>query len=294
MPKVNEDYPGKELTDEQLKAQVINQSFVDNKTESNNKPTEKSAKYPTEIINLPSQGLLYPEDNPLSSGKIEMKYMTAKEEDILTSQNLIKKGLVIDQLLRSLIVSPINYNDLLVGDKNAIMVAARVLGYGGEYPVEITCPECGTKSKIEVNLTELKDKPIDPKNYTKGQNRFTTVLPASKRTIEWKLLTHSDEAKVAEMTKSIKKRSLVKTVDPQMSTRFKNMILSVDNDETQATINKFVDQEFLSRDTMFLRKEIEKLSPDIDMTFDFECPECGHEVPNQQIPMNVQFFWPRG
>ena len=292
MPKVNEDYPGKELTDDQLKQQVINQSYVDSKDA---KPTtEKSNhKFPTEFVELPSKGWLYPEDNPLSSGKVEMKYMTAKEEDILTSQNLIKKGLVIDQLLRSLIVSPINYNHLLVGDKNAIMVAARILGYGADYPVEVQCPECGTKNKVEINLSELQEKPIDEANYTKGENRFELVLPASKRTIEWKLLTHSDEQKVAEMTKSLKKRSLTKTVDPQMSTRFKNMILSIDGDETQATINKFVDTEFLSRDTMALRKEVEKLSPDIDMTFHFECTECGHEQAEMQIPMNVQFFWPR-
>ena len=163
MPKVNEDYPGKELTDDQLKQQVIHQSYVESKEA---KPTtEKSNhKFPTEFVELPSKGWLYPEDNPLSSGKVEMKYMTAKEEDILTSQNLIKKGLVIDQLLRSLIVSPINYNDLLVGDKNAIMVAARILGYGADYPVEVQCPECGTKNKVEINLSEIQEKQIDEAN----------------------------------------------------------------------------------------------------------------------------------
>jgi len=294
MTKVNEDYPGKApMSDAELKAQAINQSYAENKAKANPKKESKPSKYPTEIVDLPSQGLLYPEDNPLSEGTIELKYMTAKEEDILTSQNLIKKGLVIDKLLRSLIVSPINYNDLLVGDKNAIMVSARILGYGGDYPIEITCPECGTKSKVDFDLTDLQMKEIDPANYTKGENRFTTVLPASKKTIEWKLLSHADEQKVAESTKMFKKRALSKTVDPQMSTRFKTMILSVDGEESQPVINNFVDNEFLSRDTMFLRKEIEKLSPDIDMTFDFECPECGHEVLNQQIPMNVQFFWPR-
>lgn len=290
MAKVNEDYPGK-LTDEQLKQQAINDAYAENKAEM--QPVKNTSKYPTEVIELPSKGLLYAEDNPLSSGKVEMKYMTAKEEDILTSQNLIKKGLVIDHLLRSLIVSPINYNDLLVGDKNALMVAARVLGYGGEYPIEVQCPACGTKNKIDVELTELVEKEVDFDKYTKGENLFTIELPASKRTLEWKLLTHSDEQKIAESTKAAKKRSLSKTVDPQMSTRFKHMIVSVDGDDSQATINKFVDTEFLSRDTMALRKEIEAISPDIDMSFYFECQECGHEQANTAIPMNVQFFWPR-
>ena len=294
MPKVNEDYPGKApISDEQLKQQAINQSYADKKAKANPKKEAKPSKYPTETIDLPSQGIIYPEDNPLSEGTIELKYMTAKEEDILTSQNLIKKGLVIDKLLRSLIVSPINYNDLLVGDKNAIMVAARILGYGTEYPIEIQCPACGEKDKIDFDLGELKTKEIDPANYTKGENIFTTVLPASKRTLEWKLLSHSDEQKVLESTKMFKKRAMSKTVDPQMSTRFKTMIISVDGDETVATINNFVDTEFLSRDTMHLRKEIERLSPDIDMSFYFECNHCGHEEPKTSVPMNVQFFWPR-
>lgn len=286
MPKVNEDYPGR-VSDDQLKEQLISEAHQDGVDLSS------KSDFPTEWIELPSQGLLYPEDNPLSSGKIELKYMTAKEEDILTSQNLIKKGLVIDALLRSLIVSPVNYNDLLVGDKNAIMVAARILGYGADYPIEVQCPSCGTKNKLEVNLTELETKEIDASKYTKGENLFTTVLPASKRTLEWKLLTHADEAKIAESAKAIQKKKLSKSIDPTMSTRFKQMIQSVDGDTTIKVINDFVDKEFLSRDTMALRKEIDEVSPDIDMSFYFECDECGHEVPKQSVPMTVQFFWPR-
>ena len=91
---------------------------------------------PTEKVELPSKGLLYSEDNPLSSGKIEMKYMTAKEEDILTNQNYIKQGTVLDKLLQSLIVSKINYDDLIIGDKNALFIAARSLVYGGNYTFE--------------------------------------------------------------------------------------------------------------------------------------------------------------
>ena len=286
MPKVNEDYPGR-VSDDQLKEQLISEAHQDGVDLSS------KSDFPTEWIELPSKGLLYPEDNPLSSGKIELKYMTAKEEDILTSQNLIKKGLVIDALLRSLIVSPVNYNDLLVGDKNAIMVAARILAYGADYPVEVQCPACGTKNKIVVNLTELENKEVDTSKYVKGENLFTTVLPASKRTLEWKLLTHADETKVAESAKAIQKKKLSKSIDPTMSTRFKQMIQSVDGDTSTLAINNFVDKEFLSRDTMALRKEIDEVSPDIDMSFYFECEECGHEVPKQSIPMTVQFFWPR-
>jgi hypothetical protein len=94
-------------------------------------------KFPTEEIELPSKGLVYPNDNPLSSGKVEMKYMTAKEEDILTNQAYIRKGTVLDKLLKSLIIDKkINIDDLIVGDKNSLLIASRILGYGKEYKFE--------------------------------------------------------------------------------------------------------------------------------------------------------------
>jgi len=288
MAKVTDEYPG-QLSDEDLKKSLIND--VIQSGEDINKAS--TSKFPTETIELPSKGLVYPPDSPLSTGKVEMKYMTAKEEDILTSQNLIKKGLVIDALLKSLIVTPINYNDLVVGDKNAIMVAARILGYGADYPVEIQCPACGEKNKLNVNLTELTEKGLDENDYTAGQNSFTFVLPASKKTITWKLLTHGDEGKIETMVKSTKKRRLSSSVNPEMSTRFKYMITAVDGDETVKTIHDFVDNEFLSRDTLAFRKEIERLSPDIDMSFYFQCDNCEHEVDDMQVPMTVEFFWPR-
>ena len=123
---------------------------------------KEQPKFPTEVVDLPSKGLLYPEGHPLSKGTIEMKYMTAKEEDILTSQNLIKKGVVIDQLLKSLIVTKVGLDELLIGDKNAVMLAARILGYGKTYSVDTTCPNCGTVEKdCEYDLTLFEHKPID-------------------------------------------------------------------------------------------------------------------------------------
>jgi len=98
--------------------------------------------FPTEVLSLPSKGLLYPKDSPLSKGTIDVKYMTAKEEDILTSQNLIEQGVVIDRLLESVIVTPnVKLGDLLIGDKNAIMIGTRILGYGKDYPITIIEPD---------------------------------------------------------------------------------------------------------------------------------------------------------
>jgi hypothetical protein len=118
--------------------------------------TENKFKFPTEIVELPSKGLIYPKDNPLSSGKIEMKYMTAREEDILTNQNYIAKGIVLDKLLESLIVSKINYNDIIIGDKNALLIASRILGYGKEYKFRAYSNITNQIEDFIVDLTDIK------------------------------------------------------------------------------------------------------------------------------------------
>ena len=179
-------------------------------------------KFPTEMVELPSKGLVYPEENPLSSGKIEMKYMTAKEEDILTNQNYINNGTVIDELLKALIITKINYNDLIVGDKNAIMVAARVLGYGKDYNFTYNNEE------HIVDLSQLDSKEVNEKDFTKGKNEFSFTLPTSGTLITYKLLTHGDDKKVNNEIKGLKK--LNKLASPELSTRLKHMILSVNGD----------------------------------------------------------------
>ena len=154
-------------------------------------------KFPTETIDLPSEGRLYPKDSPLSSGKIELKYMTAKEEDILTSQNLIKKGLVIDKLLNSLIVTEgIKTDDLFIGDKNAVMVASRILAYGGEYNVEVADPNTGETFQHTFDLTECSFKEL-PDDVDYSKNEFELTLPVSKVGITFKLLTGKDETNIA-------------------------------------------------------------------------------------------------
>jgi len=284
---VNPDYPGEDrLTDEELKQKVLGDSNIE--------PSKQKVdyKYPTETIDLPSQGKLYAEGNPLCSGKVDIKYMTAKEEDILTSQNLIKNGTVIDRLLKSLIVSGINYNDLLVGDKNAIMVAARILAYGKDYDVELTDPNTGEKQTDTVDLTQFEYKPLHEE--IKNENRFSLKLPASKRTIEFRLLTHGDDKQIQDEIKREKKqfKGGFAGVTPELSTRLKKMILTVDGESDPIEIRKFVDKEFLSRDSLAFRDYIQALSPDIDLQYTFYSESTGeeHEV---TLPMTVQFFWPR-
>jgi len=239
-------------------------------------------KFPTEMVELPSKGLVYPEDNPLSSGKIEMKYMTAKEEDILTNQNYINNGTVIDELLKALIITKINYNDLIVGDKNAIMVAARVLGYGKDYSFTYEGED------HIVDLSQLDSKEVNEKDFTKGKNEFSFTLPTSETLITYKLLTHGDDKKINNEIKGLKK--LNKLASPELSTRLKHMILSVNGDAEKKSVREFVDNYFLAKDSRAFREHIKTTQPDVNLKFEIERPDG--DVKDIDIPVGITFFWP--
>ena len=246
-------------------------------------------KFPTEMVDLPSKGWFYDSKNPLANGTIEIKYMTAKEEDILTSANLIKKGIVFDKLLQALIVDKkINYDDLLIGDKNAIMVAAPILGYGEDYLVEFEHPDTDELEEVTVNLTALKDKEVNFSKMTKGTNVFEMTLPASKRVITYKLLNQKDERMIDADVKSMKK--INSDIDADITTRLKRTILSVDGESGTQIVNNFVDNEFLSRDALYFRTEFVKITPDIDMTTDVKFSDGSER--RVVVPMTPGFFWP--
>jgi hypothetical protein len=236
-------------------------------------------KLPTEIVELPSKGLLYPEDSELSSGKIEMKYMTAKEEDILTNQSYIRNGTVLDRLLKSLIVSKINFDDLLIGDKNAIMVAARILGYGSEYSFEYN----GELQVVDLSI--LENKPLDEELFSSRTNEFTFTLPKSKNTVTFKLLTHKDEQDINRELEGLKK--INKDSSPELTTRLKHMIVSVEGNREKKDIRNFVDNYLLAQDSRALREYIREMQPDVDLTF---FPSNGSDRVN--IPIGISFFWP--
>jgi len=236
-------------------------------------------KLPTEEIELPSKGYLYSEESGLKSGKIEMKYMTAKEEDILTNKSYIEKGNVLDKLMQSLIVSDINYNDLLTCDKDAIMIAARVLGYGKDY----TFSYGGEEHTID--LTTLKDKEFDEELFKTGTNEFSFTLPQTKNEVTFKLLTHRDEREIEAEIRGLKK--IHKDNSADLSTRLKYIITSVNGNREKATIRKFVDTALLAMDSRALRKEVQRISPGTDLTF---FPD--DESNGINIPIGISFFWP--
>jgi hypothetical protein len=209
--------------------------------------------------------------------------MTAKEEDILTSQNLIKKGVVVDRLLDSLILTEgVKIDDLLLGDKNAIMVAARILAYGPEYTCEVTNPKTGEKMTQTFNLADcpFKKLPSDVK-----ENSFEVTLPISKKKIKFGILTGKEEKLIEKDLKASKK---LNSVTPELTTRFRYLIKEVDGDSSQAVINE-ISQNMLSRDSIFLRKQIRDVAPDIDLSQEIE---IGGESVKVMIPMTVGFFWP--
>ena len=244
---------------------------------------ENKTMFPTEEVTLPSKGLIYPPENPLSKGSIEMKYMTAKEEDILTNDSYIKNGTVIDKLLQALIVTPIDYNDLIIGDKNAVMIAARVLGYGKDYSFTMDDEE------HTVDLTEVSDKELQEEHlFEKGKNEFSFTLPTIKKDITFKILTHGDEKKVENEVKGLKK--IDKKSSAEYSTRLKHMILSVDGDYERKTVRQFVDNQLLARDSRALREYIKEIQPDVDLTFDLE--NAAGDVKGVRIPIGITFFWP--
>jgi hypothetical protein len=241
---------------------------------------EQKQKFPTEMVELPSKGLLYPKDSPLASGQIEMKYMTAREEDILTNQNYIQQGVVIDKLLQSLIVTPINYGDILVGDKNALLVASRILGYGKDYEFEYK------GQKEVVDLSELQPKKINYDTLKSGKNEFSFTTPTTKTNITFSLLTHADEQAIEQEVRGLKK--LHKDASPELSTRLKRMITSVEGDVTPSAIRGFVDNFLLARDSRAFREYIKEIQPDVDLRF---FPEDGPEG-GVDIPIGISFLWP--
>lgn len=283
MGKVNDEYPTakKQMSDADLKAKAIAQYEAKEVTEK-----VKSHKFPTEIIELPSRGKFYPKGHPLSDGKIEMRYMTAREEDILTNQSYIKSGVVLDKLFQSLLVTEVDYNDLLVGDKNAIMIAARVLGYGKEYTVEVTTPS-GNTQKVDVDLTKLGDKEIDWNAIPEGKQEITTDLPAAKRTVTLRLTTHGLQKKIDRENEGLKKLKK----DASVTTMLKHIITSVDGDSETKTIRHFVDNELFAIDSRHLRKAIKDVTPDIDMRIDCIDEEDGQPF-RDSFSIGLDFFWP--
>ena len=296
MPKtVNDDYPGnnKPMSDAELKAlatanyQTKGPNKSDPKDETETSEEIKAYDFPTEIIELPSKGKLYPEGHVLSQGTLEMKYMSAKEEDILTNQSFIRQGVVLDKLFKSLIVTPVEYNDLLLCDKNAIMIAARVLGYGKDYTIKIKSPTSGEDIEHTVDLSILPERDIDWSEHQDGKNEFEFELPASKRKVTLRLLTQRDSTQMEKEIASLKK---VKK-SAGTTTMLKYIITSLDGDDDKMKIRHFIENGLLAIDSRGIRQYLKKITPDIDLSVEVYDESTGDSF-RSQINVGLDFFWP--
>ena len=235
----------------------------------------------TEAVDLPSRGEFYPEGHYLHGvTHIEIKHMTAKEEDILTSSSLLKKGIAIDKMLQSVIVDKnIKIDDLLLGDKNALLVMSRVYGYGANYQAEATCPHCGTKSAYDFNLQELKFKELAlPNSVEKTEiGTFCMTLPKSGMKVEYRLLTSRDEKEIS------------KTTGGSLEL-LKKIIVAVNDQQDRMYIQQALNSLPIL-DTSLLKRAYLATMPDVDMTQEVECPACGEEA-EMGVPLDANFFWP--
>lgn len=255
-------------------------------------PKGSELKFPTEVINLPSKGWFYSLENPLSSGTLELKMMTAKEEDILTSKNLLEKNIVLDKLLESVVINKaIDLDSMLVCDRNAAFFAIRRLAYGDEYNASITCGRCGKESSFSIDIGKMDNRPFDFEKYPRGENNFSFQLPSSGVNLTYKLLTKKDENDIVQELKVYAKVSV--DIVPEVTTRLIHIITSVSGNSSLPFIRKFVNNELRARDSLAFRKHLRENMPDIDTTFDFSCPHCGLER-KEETPMGVNFFWPNG
>jgi len=250
---------------------------------------------PTEFVELPSRGLFYPEDHPLHNQEtIEIKHMTAKEEDMLTSRALLKKGIALERVLASIIVDKrIHPNTLLVGDRNALLIATRISGYGSEYSTQVTCPQCSTASTHTFYLHELEHKSQDINlsafdvQFNAEDRTYTTLLPTLGARVTVRLLRGSDEKNFLTQVDTARRKNRQENT---ITTQLRQIITAVNGDDSPETINMLIDN-LPSMDSRHIRLVYKMCMPDIDMKQHFACTECDYEQ-EMEVPLSADFFWP--
>ena len=242
---------------------------------------------PTTLVNLPSLGKFYPQGHPLYDAEtVEVKPMTTREEEILTNQSLIEKGLVIDRLIKSVLLDEsIEPTSLLIGDRNAILIALRVDAYGEDYEITVPCPRCTKAQQKVVDLSTLSHSKNHLELDTTEEGTFVVELPRTGAKLELKMMNGEDEKKVSEATQKQKKYGL----ERPLANQYSQMIVSVNGERDLNTISSFA-SSMPAYDSRFLRKAYKAIVPDVDMSFDFQCEDCGHEQ-GMEVPITANFFW---
>lgn len=248
---------------------------------------------PTDLVPLPSEGKVYPTDSPLFNKKtIEVRSMTAKEEDILTSRALLRGGKAISMLLRSCVVDKtVDVDKMLVGDRNAALIGIRITGYGPEYNTSITCPACGEEVKREIDLRELPVKrfPENARPIREGANEFEFTLPKLCKRVVFKLMTGDDERELLAYAENSRKVGIVEEL---ITTRHKLMIISIGGESDKSKLATMI-KNMPAADSRAFRKHVDELTPGVELTVDFSCGACGTESKGVEVPLGTEFFWPK-
>ncbi|MDP3987000.1 MAG: hypothetical protein Q8P81_02125 [Nanoarchaeota archaeon] len=274
--------------------QNVDESVVSEKfQEQGGDGSDLSFISPTQCVELPSKGRFYPSNHPLrGKDSLDIKFMTAKSEDILVNKSLLSKGIAIDRLLHSLLVDKsIDLDSLLIGDKNAITIEARITGYGSEYKVKTSCPACGKFQESNFDLEESKrinfGEDVDGMEVSE-HNTFFVMLPKSGVKVECKFLTGKDEKELMFLVEKKKKNKLPES---QVTDQMKMFILSINGNSDATSINKFVDA-MPAIDSRMLRNSYRKINPNLELKADFICESCQHEE-EVTVPLGTEFFWPK-
>ena len=262
---------------------------------SNDSGASFSFVTPTEFVEIPSRGEFYPEGHPLHGvDTVEIRHMTAKDEDILTSKTLLKKGLALDRMIKNLMVDKrIDIDSLLIGDKNAIIVSARKSGYGADYATNVNCPSCGATNHTVFDLEEVELSDVtmyqELPSVERDGNYFNIELPRSNCTVKVRLLTGVDEQRIQRNQRMAKKNGV--NTEPTLTGQFRNFIIAVNGDTTQRTITSFIDN-MPAADSRFLRSVYKSITPNVDMNMSFECDSCTYDSV-MEVPFTADFFWPK-
>ncbi len=270
----------------------LKQKFLADTVAGTNSPAAvQAATGPTEIIRLPSRGYFYPEGHPLSSGEVEMKYMSGREEDILSTQSLIRSGKVFDKLMSALLITKFNFDDLLLMDKNALFINTRVLAYGSMYDMKGACPSCGQANSYSVDLAKFETPEVDWSIFTKGQNQYNFTLPKSGKQLTLKFLTHGDDQILDKELEGARKLSLTTGIEHDLTTRLRAHIVAVDGDTSRGVVNSTVN-DMLGVDSLALRRYMKVVAPELDTTYHFACSHCDYVKEDTPLVPDLSFFWP--
>jgi transcription elongation factor Elf1 len=244
---------------------------------------------PSQIVELPSKGR-YPIGHPLCGrDSIEIRYMTAKDEDVLTNRSMLKKGIAIDRLIQNLIKDPsIDSKTLYIGDRNAIIIHARASAYGEDYKTKVNCPACGETSKFKFDLSNHEvyhGDNIEEANITETENAtFIMTLPLSGIQAEIRPLTGRDEMAM------VSSGNIKTATDNLITKQIKSFVTSYNGYNDRKTIN-YVTENMTATDSRYLRDCFQLISPDLVLNDNFECSYCGHEE-EMSVPFGADFFWP--